>query len=253
MRVAAPQTENPVPHRLAIRRLMRGCGKAALATSLEGGQGWPYASLVTVATAQDGSPILLLSGLSAHTRDIDADPRVSLLFDGSDGYANPQQGPRVTILGRALRCAEPACRARFLARHPAAALYAGFGDFGFWRVEMERAHYIGGFARAVWIEDNLAADALAAAQMAEAEAGILGHMNEDHPAALDLYARVLLGLPGGGWRMAGIDVDGCDLAREEVFARLNFDQPVTGPEAARLALMGMADRARAMAAAVESR
>jgi putative heme iron utilization protein len=244
MRHVAPQPEAPVPYRLAIRRLMRSCAKAALATSMESGHGWPYASLVTVATAQDGSPILLLSGLSDHTRNIEADSRVSLLFDGSEGYANPQQGPRVTMLGRARRTADPACRTRFLARHPAAHLYAGFGDFAFWRVEMERAHYVGGFARALWIEDRLGTDAVAAQQMAEAESGILGHMNEDHPATIDLYARALLGQPGTGWRLAGIDSDGCDLVRDETFARLHFDQPVDGPEAARAALMELAERAR---------
>lgn len=234
---------------------MRGTGKATLATSLigEGGQRWPYASLVTVATTQDGSPILLLSGLSEHTRNIAADDRVSLLFDGSDGYANPQQGPRVTLLGRAHRTEDAACRVRFLARHPAAQLYAGFGDFGFWRIEMLRAHYVGGFARAVWVEDNLAAATAVAQGMAAAEAAILAHMNQDHGAAVQLYARRLLGQSTDGWRMSGIDLDGCDLMRGESILRLSFDQPLTGPEAARTVLAELAERARTMALAPDDR
>lgn len=246
IRPAAPRQEAPVPYRLAIRRLMRCCSKAALATSLTQDDGcWPYASLVTVATAQDGSPILLLSALSDHTRNIAADPRVSLLFDGSEGYVNPQQGPRVTVLGRIERTDDPACRRRFLARHPPAQLYAGFGDFGFWRVEMERAHYVGGFARAVWIEDRLHADPLAAQLLGESEAGIVAHMNEDHAATVELLARRLLGRRGSGWRMTAVDPDGCDLTREDHVHRLHFDQPVDGPEAARQTLIALAERARA--------
>lgn len=233
-----------VPHRLAARRLMRGSGKAMLATLLAEPEPWPYASLVTVATAQDGSPILLLSGLSDHTRNLAADPRVSLLFDGSAGYANPQQGPRVTLLGRAERDTDPALRRRFLARHPAAALYADFADFAFYRVTMLRAHYVGGFARAVWLADRLAADAGAAQALAAAEDGILAHMNEDHGGAIDLMARHLLGRAGSGWRMVAIDADGCDLAGNDEVRRLDFDSPIEGPEAARQALVALVQRAR---------
>ncbi len=231
-----------IPHRLAARRLMRGAVKAALATAMDDGR--PYVSLVTVATAQDGSPLLLLSGLADHTRNLAADPRGSLLFDGTDGYDNPQQGPRVSVLGRLAPTAEPGHRARFLARHPEAAMYAGFGDFAFWRLEMERAHLVGGFARAVWLEDRLAVEAEPAARMAAAEESILAHMNAEHGAAIDLYARRLCGAEGDGWRMAGIDPDGCDLMRDGRRLRLDFDAPVDGPEAARAALVALATAVR---------
>lgn len=234
------------PHRIAARRLMRGTGKAALATALarDDAPGWPYASLVTVATAHDGSPILLLSGLSDHCRNLAADTRASLLFDGTAGFANPQQGPRVTILGRIERSDDPGDRARFLARHPAAALYADFGDFAFWRLRMARAHYVGGFATAVWVEAPIEADPPAARRLAAAEADILGHMNEDHPHMIALLAERMLDEAGDGWRMVGVDCDGCDLARGERLARLHFDAPVDGPEAVRKALITLAARTR---------
>src|SRR5436305_1465105 len=108
---------------MTARRLLRGLDRASLATTLEGR---PYASLVLVATAADGAPLLLLSDLAQHSINIKADPRVALLFDGTAGRADPLTGPRVSLLGRAAPSAAPGDRARFLARHPAAALYADF-------------------------------------------------------------------------------------------------------------------------------
>ena len=123
-------TESPAT---AARRLIRSQSTATLATSLAG-DGWPYASLVLTACDHDASPLLLISALAEHTKNITADPRVSLLFDGTSGLADRLTGARATVLGRAERSQEPRHRDRFLARHASAALYAGFGDFAFYRV-----------------------------------------------------------------------------------------------------------------------
>lgn len=227
-------------NRVALRQVVRACRKASLATLMADGGGAPYASLVTVAVDHDLAPVLLLSGLADHTRNIAADPRVSLLFDGTDGHPNPQTGPRVTLMGRAERCDDDRLKARFLARHPGAALYAGFGDFAFWRVAPARIHFVGGFGRAVWFDAPFGIAPAAAAALAEVEAGILAHMNEDHAEALDLYAG-----DGTGWRMAGVDPDGFDLTREERFIRCTFPAPVDGPQGVHAALKEMAERARA--------
>jgi hypothetical protein len=103
----------------AVRDLVRGLDRAALATNLPGeAGGWPYASLVLVAVDHDLSPILLLSDLAEHTKAIAGDDRVSLLFDGTHGLDQPLTGPRVTLVGRAVRTDDPRLGRRFLARHP---------------------------------------------------------------------------------------------------------------------------------------
>ncbi|MBF0374594.1 MAG: pyridoxamine 5'-phosphate oxidase family protein [Alphaproteobacteria bacterium] len=206
----------PLGHRQAIRRLMRGCDRAALATLMADGA--PYASLVAVATDHGGAPLLLLSQLSEHSRNLAADARVSLLFEARSGAANPQEDPRVTVTGRVARSDDPAHRARFLARHPAAAAYAGFGDFAFHRVEVERAHWVGGFARAVWIDDPLRGLAEPAARIAEAEPDILSTFD------------------AGDWRLVAVDPDGCDLAQGETVRRVAFDRMVETPDDLRHAL-----------------
>ena len=133
---------------LDARAIVGAAVHGALAT-LDRGTGTPYASLVLVATGADGTPVLLLSGLAAHTRNAKADPRASLLCYAADATSDPLAGARVTLMGRLGPSASVDDRQRFLARHPSATRYADFGDFGFYRLELTGAHFIGGFGRIV--------------------------------------------------------------------------------------------------------
>lgn len=205
------------------RKLLRSRRSAALATLLATGAGWPYASLVTIAADVDGSPILLLSGLSDHTRNIDRDSRASLLIEDASRRANPQTGPRLTLLGHCVPDATPRLRSRFLARHPGAALYAGFSDFRIFRMQVDRAHWVGGFGQARWLDSvAVLADAEASGVLAEIETSTLERMNAEHAGWVEGYAHRLLGRRGAGWRLIAIDPDGCDLARGMAFVRLPF-------------------------------
>lgn len=230
----------------AARATLRAQGQAALATAQRDGDGWPYPSLVMVAFDTDGSPLLLISALADHTKNLLADGRAGLLLDGTAGLAEPLTGPRLSLLGRLAPTDDPRHRARYLARHPGAAMYAGFGDFRLWRMQVERAHLVAGFGRIHWIG---AADLIPPEadwqELAAREADVVGHMNEDHADAIRLYATRLLGRDDGDWRMTGIDPDGCDLRHGDAYARLPFDQPVTTAEAARVELVRLVKRARA--------
>ena len=128
------------------RQLLHAAATASLGTIGHDG-GWPYASLVLVAADDDATPILLLSDLAAHSQNIAADDRVSLLIDGTAGLDDPLTGPRLTILGRAARSDDPRHRERYRARHATAESYAGFGDFAFYRVAVQNAHLVAGFGR----------------------------------------------------------------------------------------------------------
>lgn len=145
MTATAPPSPTPAE---TARRLIAGLDRATLATSFEG---WPYASLTLVATAPDGPPLLFLSNLAQHTVNLKKDSRVSLLFDGTAGLADPLTGPRVTVLGRAEPVTDDNLLACYLGRHPSAGFYAGFPDFNLYRVAIERAHLVAGFGRIDWI------------------------------------------------------------------------------------------------------
>jgi putative heme iron utilization protein len=227
------------------RGLARSRIRAALATSLGGA---PYASLVLLAVDLDASPLLLLSGLAQHSRNIAFDPRVSLLLDATEGHPDPLTGPRLTLLGRALPTEDRRCLARFIAHHPASAGYAGFGDFRLYRVEVERGHLVAGFWRIDWIEGGDIRFSGDVGVLAAAEPEILRHMNKDHGDAIARYAHRLLGRTGSGWRMTGIDPEGIDLRCDGETARLDFAPPISvpvlTPEAARAALVQLAEAAR---------
>ena len=151
--------------------------------------------------------------------------------------------PRVSLLGEAHRVDDARLLQRFVARHPSAGLYTGFGDFHLYRVAVERAHLVAGFGRIDWIE---AADLLPAGlgALAEVEADIVRHMNEDHRDAVQLYAHALLEREGEGWVMTGVDAEGADLRRGGAVARLDFAAPVQDAQEVRTELVRLVAEAR---------
>jgi hypothetical protein len=229
--------------------LLRATRAGALAT-IDRNTGHPFASLVNVATDVDGSPVILVSRLSTHTANLEVDGRASLLL-ASAGKGDPLAHPRLTLLGRFIQIArddpaEPRIRWRFLARHPKSELYAGFGDFSFWRLQAVSAHLNGGFARAADLKAaDVSTDVTGAEGLIEAEASAVTHMNDDHVEAVRLYATKLLGAEDGAWRLTGLDPDGLDLARGDTTLRLPFVHRVTSAEQLRKAVVDLAAKARA--------
>jgi putative heme iron utilization protein len=229
----------------AAKRLLRTVRAGALATLAESGH--PFASLVNVATDYDGSPLLLLSRLAAHTLNLERDPRCSLLLS-QGGKGDPLAHPRLTIVGWAERRHDEHVRSRFLRRHPKSELYAGFADFSFWRLTIERAHLNGGFARAADFPGTSVLTPLDGAEaLLAVEAEALEHMNADHREALSLYATRLLGEADGPWRATGIDPEGMDLSAGDRTARLLFDKKISTSGELRSVLVAIAAQARALA------
>jgi putative heme iron utilization protein len=224
----------------SCRLLIRRARVATLSTVLGSTEGWPYGSLVTVAFDYDMSPIMLFSTLSDHTRNLGADNRASLLFEEASRLKNPQTGPRVSVLGRIKKNTDEVLAQRFLAQHPEASLYSGFGDFSFWRMSISRAHFVGGFAQAFWLKASEIQTGNSSEINAEIEKSVLEHMNEYHADSINHYANKLLGRNGLGWKMTGIDPDGADLRLGGRTARLEFEQPLVSLKEIRKELVRMA-------------
>lgn len=236
-----PTHFDPVAEAKLLLRTIRSGSLATLDAS-----GGPFASLVGVATAADGAPLFLMSALSVHTKNLFADPRAALLLSRG-GKGDPLAHARLTVSGRAERSEDPALMARYLSRHPKAGLYAGFGDFAIWRMEISAGHLNGGYARAAGIGvDELMTDVTGADDLLQNEASAVAHMNEDHAEATRLYAVRLLRKRPGKWRISGIDPDGLDLMLGDETARLAFAKRVTSGRALRLVLKDLADQARAL-------
>jgi putative heme iron utilization protein len=227
----------------AGRRLIRASRTATLATLLD--DGTPYASLVKTASDVAGQPIILISRLAWHTRNLEADGRASLLFCAGNTAGDPLAAPRVTAIGRLAPCGQASCAQRFLACHPDASTYAAFSDFSFWRMEIERCHAVAGFGR---IETFEAAAVVLPGEVAEAVERLapeaLAHLNAEHKEALGLYATRLSTQPPGDWRATALDPDGLELGDGGRSFRLAFADPVSTAAELRATLKVLADRAR---------
>lgn len=227
------------------RKLLRAARVGTLATQAAG---QPFAALVTPATAPDLSVLLWLSRLSEHTRQLAAEPRCALLVAGAAEGPNPQTAPRLALTGLAAPVAEAeegaaeyaALKARWLAIHPYAALYADFADFALWRIRPMGGNFVAGFARATRLRQaDLVPDPAATAAIAAAAADIIAHCNTDHPDAMARIAYVQTGTPGA-WRMVAVDTDGCDLAQENHVIRVAFAAPAADPSGVRAELVRLA-------------
>src|SRR6201988_223632 len=129
----------------AAKKLLREGRSGALATLMPG-SGDPYCSLVNVATAADGAPLLLISRLAVHTKNVLADPRVSLMLDERK-EGDPLQGARVMLMGTVMKTECADARRRYLAYQPEAAMFADFADFAFYEMKLKGAHLVAGFGR----------------------------------------------------------------------------------------------------------
>ncbi len=235
------------PQALA-RGLLRRRRQGALATLMAQG-GAPYCSLVNVASDVDGAPILLISRLAVHTRNILADPRVSLMLD-ERVTGDPLEGARIMVAGEALEATGDAAqglRRRYLNAHPDAEAFAGFPDFGFFRVRIDGVHLVAGFGRIVDLAPSqVLTDLTGCEALLEAEPEIIAHMNAEHSGTMKLYAEKLAGAAEGDgiWRCSGCDPEGIDLAGGTDAVRISFPERVRDPGALRAILRRLADEAR---------
>ena len=232
---------DPAGHARAVLRLAATASLGTLDAA-----GGPFVSLVTVATAPSGEPVLLLSDLALHTANLRRDARASLLLVAPGGEAgDPLAGARLTLTGTIGRDDDPILRRRFLARHPEAAGYAGFADFGFYRLAVAAGHLVAGFGRIVaLVPGEILADLAGRDELVAAEQSAVEHMNADHRDALRLYATALLGLPDGDWIATGADAHGLDLRAGPLRGRLAFPAEVTTPGDLRRFLVELPKEAR---------
>jgi heme oxygenase (biliverdin-IX-beta and delta-forming) len=144
-----------------LRQLLAAERHGTLATISARRGGWPFASLTPYALGATGEPLLLLSELAEHTRNLRNDPRVSLLVHDSSTVDDPQAGARVTLLGTAEVQDDADARRAYVARHPRAEEYLQLADFHVWRLSVREARYVNGFGDMGWLNSEALHQALA--------------------------------------------------------------------------------------------
>ncbi len=225
----------------AARCFVRGQSSGVLSTISQRVAGFPFGSVAPFILDHSGCPVILISTLAEHTKNIDADPRVSLIVQP---YSPDMQViGRVTVLGRAQRLDDKSVLGpRYLRFHPQAESYFAMHDFSFYRIEPIRIRYIGGFGRIHWVEP--AQYLMPESQLAAQEDDILQHMNHDHAENLRAYCRHVHGIETGQAEMIGIDPDGFDVRANQQNLRFEFATPVLDAQQARQALVALAQAVR---------
>ena len=235
------------------RTLVHVARTGALSTLSRRLPGHPFGSVMPYASDERGRPLVLISGMAMHTRNLEGDPRASLLVTQPGRADDPLAAARATLVGEARPLAAsdlPAARPWYLERHPEAAAWVDFDDFAFWRLEVAEVYFVGGFAAMDWVG---AADYASARPdpLAEGATSIMEHMNIDHADALLTFARVLGGVPAETAEMVAVDRLGFRLrirhGSELTARRIAFRAEVTSLEAARATLIAMLAECRAQA------
>lgn len=219
------------------RQLLAGAFSGVLSTQSLEFPGHPFGSVVPFMLDREGLPLLLLSHLSQHTKNIDADPHCGLTLIEA-GAGDVQQRCRLSAVGDTRPVEGETDVERYFDYYPQSRMYHEELGFRFYRFRPERFHWNGGFATARWF--STARIVRANPFDPAVEARIRDHMNRDHLAALAGYLAAVGPVPEDDVKMAGMDAEGLDLRCGDRLFRLALPREVGTAEEARQVLIEMA-------------
>ncbi len=241
-----------------VRALLESERNGMLCTLSKKFAGWPFGSIAPYALSLAMEPLILISDIAEHTRNLRQDARASLLVQDAAAIKDPQSGSRVTLMGYAVPVSQPYLESAsrlYLESFPNSASYFEAHDFSLFQIRVSHIRYIGGFGEIYWLEGSDVADPAAVAALdpvATHAAGICSHMNEDHADALIAYAAAFAGVEAERAEMIHVDSRGFDMVAVKEgthkHIRIDFESAVTTTDEVRAAMVDMVRRARQMLA-----
>jgi putative heme iron utilization protein len=236
---------------LEARKFLRSTHSGILSTHSARYDGYPFGSVAPFVIDHHCQPVILISNIAEHTKNIALNPKVSLLVfaTGDDLQANA----RLTLLGEAVKIfkdEDADLRMRYLRYLPQADSYFDMHDFAFYRIHIHQARYIGGFGKMSWLSDvDLFSDITnSGTLLASQENAIIEHMNADHAENLISYCKHFHNVDATQVQMLGLDCDGFDVEatvnNKTTMLRFDFEAQINDAQSARAALVAMAKAAR---------
>ena len=246
------QEESPRPSLAEQARTLMHVGRVGMLSTLsERHPDWPFGSVMPYGLDDEGRPTFLISALAMHTRNLQRDPRASLLVAEESAHEDPLGSARLTLVGSVAEVPDPdlaAVRKGYLKRHPQSGMWVDFGDFAFYRMDITEPYYVGGFGVMGWVTAD---DYRTAAPdpLADLAPSVIEHMNNHHADALVLMARHFADCAAELVTMTRLDCLGCDLQAVlkdgEQGLRVTFIRPATNANGIRKVLTEMTQQARA--------
>jgi heme iron utilization protein len=212
--------------------------------------GDPWASFVTYGLL-GGAPVLCVSNLAEHGRNLAADPRASIAIVTPNAETDPLASGRITLAGvveQPTGDERAAAREAHLAAVAAAKYYIDYSDFSLWVLRVQRVRWVGGYGRM----DSATGDAYAAAEADPVQphaAGAIAHLNADHAGSLVEMAKALGGYPDTtAATCTGADRYGLDLRvvteRGLAYTRVGYAAPIDSIDELRSATVALVRQAR---------
>jgi putative heme iron utilization protein len=224
-------------HAREARQMLRAHRYGALCTLSKKFDGHPFGSITPYLVDHDGSLLILISTLAEHTKNIQQDPRVSLITHNQENPDIQAQG-RITVVGTAqLVMDKDKTGMRYLRYFPEAQSYLDMHDFSFYRIMPLSLRYIGGFGKIYWIKAE--SYLIPHYPLIQQENNVISHMNTDHRDTMHRYCRHFQKNDAAHVEMIGIDCDGFDIRADEKILRFDFSEMVPDAHQARRALIAM--------------
>ena len=237
-----------------VRALLESERNGMLCTLSKKFAGWPFGSIAPYALTAAGEPLLFISDIAEHTRNLRADARASLLVQDTNALDDAQAGGRVTMMGYAMPITRPYLEdagARYLDRFPNSASYFEAHDFSLYRIKVTQIRYIGGFGEIYWLNGGDVIESRAGSMLdpiAPHIEMICDHMNEDHRDALIAYAAAFAETKADSAEMIAVDSYGFDMiairGADHKHIRIDFSSPVATTDEVRAAMVDLVRRAR---------
>ncbi len=228
------------------RTLLRSQEKAMLATHSFSKTGYPFGSVTTYMTDYQGHPIIYISHLAQHTKNIKQNAKISLLVS-QDSEGDINAGARLTLLGHADPISEGEVRQiseKFYLKFPESKKYQDTHDFKFYRIRVEHVRYIGGFGQIYWLDASQFI--LPNPEWLAHEQAAIEHMNEDHQDAMQLMCSYFKNYEADDIVMTHLYPDGCVIrANHKHNYFLAYSELIENPKDIRVQLVELTKQARA--------
>ena len=217
-------------YELEAVNLYRSNNAAILSTISKKYEGYPFGSFITYVSDKNRTLLMYTSDIAQHTKNLKTNSKACVTIFKLDTEYDKQNSSRLTLMGDLKDVSEDnieECQERFVKFLPESKKYSSMHDFKFYKLEISRIRWIGGFGDIAWINPKNWQDDQP--RWAKDEKMIINHMNDDHANVLQSALHAQHGIKDKKVNMIALSVDGYYVKSNEEIYFISFEAPVFKP------------------------